>query len=116
MQVRKAKDDVDAVLLSNLGELNVLPDSFVYLGRGKYSVGKDKKTVLLKVLNKVFADPPQFYMNKIPIILQKVMVRVGGGWQDLKEYIARHPELHVALLLRFFLAVDLGPSRRKTRR
>ena len=52
-QVRKAKDDVDAVLLSNLGELNVVPDSFVYLGRGKYSVGKEKKTVLLKVLNKV---------------------------------------------------------------
>ena len=39
--------------------------------------------------------------------LQKIMVRVGGGWQDLREYLARHSDIAFVASFQFIISFSL---------
>eukprot|EP00042_Codosiga_hollandica_P046803 m.497046 g.497046 ORF g.497046 m.497046 type:complete len:305 (+) comp57310_c0_seq3:140-1054(+) len=72
MQLPKGRDEVDSVVLSILDSLQVSRTVFRHISKGKYVFEPENKTLLMKVMK------------------SNVLVRVGGGWQDLREYLRHH--------------------------
>ena len=70
-----AEDDIDAHVERVLAENVKLKGRFVKVSRGKY------------LLLRTELPPKQTFVR---VLLDHVMVRVGGGWQDLEQYCEKH--------------------------
>eukprot|EP00049_Salpingoeca_infusionum_P008396 m.136707 g.136707 ORF g.136707 m.136707 type:complete len:1587 (-) comp14001_c0_seq9:5440-10200(-) len=65
-------DEIDEKVAEVVGFLPQMHTSIKRVGKGKYRLGNDRRLLLMRVLS------------------NKVMVRVGGGWEDLKRYLTQH--------------------------
>ncbi|EGD83470.1 hypothetical protein PTSG_04078 [Salpingoeca rosetta] len=67
-------DDVDERVAEVLNFVPQMKSKLKRVSKGKYQLGNEKRLLLMRVLR------------------DKVMVRVGGGWMDLEEYLVKHAE------------------------
>ena len=74
-QLLDEEDDIDAHVERVLAENEKLKGRFVKVSRGKY------------MLLRTELPPKQTFVR---VLLDHVMVRVGGGWQDLQQYCEKH--------------------------
>merc|ERR1712146_400651 len=70
------EDPVDRGVAAIVSDLELSPDQVQRVGDGKYKFFKVDKIVSIRCVG------------------QRVVVRIGGGWQDLKDYLAQHQKVN----------------------
>lgn len=60
----------------------------IRIGEGKYRIGENGTIIFIRVRLRDFGHRRFFFFCKI--LRNHVMVRVGGGWDTLENYLNKH--------------------------
>jgi hypothetical protein len=62
----------------------------IRIGEGKYRIGENGTIIFIRVCTATYSFEENYCFFLIKILRNHVMVRVGGGWDTLENYLNKH--------------------------